>query len=358
MLDRLQALATDTSSEKRRELLSEISDLFLTDSELHSDRELLLFRDVLMRMLDLVDSDARKMFSNASANNTSLPRDLALRLANDEIDVAEPILQQSSVLTDTDMISITRDKGDDHRVAIARRENLSEPLTDALLEHGGQPVWQEVSGNKGAQFSEDGMARMIDRAADDAVLRDNLANRQDLSREVAEQLLPILPDDAKDRLTRLFEEDHDKAEKLLDDAQFKAQAESLATRQDRLDARILIRKIQNGQITLDDAVQQLAQHEQIREIALVLSSVADLPESVANNVLLQVKDEPSIVLCRSIGLSDTTFHKIALVRARKLRLPDSTAHRALAEYKKIDQASAQRAIRFVKMRQANNAATG
>ncbi|WP_350333050.1 DUF2336 domain-containing protein [Coralliovum pocilloporae] len=353
MLDRLTALASDTSSEKRRELLSEISDLFLTDSELHSDREILLFRDVLTRMLDLVDVDAREQFSNVSANNACLPRELALKLANDEINVAEPILKQSPVLTDNDMISISRDKGDEHRVALAKRETLSEPVTDALLEHGGKPVWQEVSSNKGACFSENGMNRMAEEACHDDVLRDNLAERHDLPKNVAEQLLPILPPDAKDRLARLFQLDHDKAEKLLDDAQFKAQAESLATRQDRLDARILIRKIQNGQISLDDAVNDLADHDQIREIALVLSSVAELPESVANNVLLQVKDEPSIVLCRSVDLSDGSFHKVALLRARKLRLPESTAHRSLSEYKKIDLPSAQRAIRFVKMRQAN-----
>ena len=110
MLSNLVDLAREGSSEKRRELLGEISNLFADGAEAHNDRETLLFGEVLTKLLDQVPVDDRVLVSNRVASLEQTPRQLALKLANDEAAVAAPVLQHSPVLTDEDLVTLASEK--------------------------------------------------------------------------------------------------------------------------------------------------------------------------------------------------------------------------------------------------------
>ncbi len=106
------------------------------------------------------------------------------RLARDEsIDVAAPILTQSSRLTDEDLLEIATDKGQDRLLAISKRAVLSEKVGDVLVARGDREVVLSVTRNQGARFSNTGYGRLVDKSIDDEVLAICVGMRKDIPRE-------------------------------------------------------------------------------------------------------------------------------------------------------------------------------
>src|SRR3546814_1733452 len=58
-------------------------------------------------------------------------------LANDEIEVAQAILERSRVLQDQDLIDVVMRRAEEHRMAIALRNDVSVAVAEALLEKSG-----------------------------------------------------------------------------------------------------------------------------------------------------------------------------------------------------------------------------
>jgi uncharacterized protein (DUF2336 family) len=154
MLERLLDMAHDTSSESRRELFRTVSDLFLDGAERYTDREITLFGEVITRLATRSAVGDRIKLAERVAALDKTPRELALRLADDDENrVAAPVLEHSSALTVEDLVELANRRDDDYRMAIARRSDLSEAVTDALVDHGDSEVLQTVTRNRGARFS-------------------------------------------------------------------------------------------------------------------------------------------------------------------------------------------------------------
>ena len=151
MLQTITDLAREKSSDKRRELLGRVADLFFDGAEHHTHQEAVLFRDIVLKMLNDVDLDGRAEFSERVASQQTLPVDVARQLAQDDVVVAGPMLQHSSVLTDDDFVELSKNLSPAHLESIAQRASLSGAVTDALIEHGTRAVWQKVSQKPGGR---------------------------------------------------------------------------------------------------------------------------------------------------------------------------------------------------------------
>ncbi|MHA1546814.1 MAG: DUF2336 domain-containing protein, partial [Alphaproteobacteria bacterium] len=192
MLSELEQLAGERSSEKRRELLNAVTDMFLDGSENHNSRELALFSHIMMDVLDEVTVEAKTELSVRVSSNPSTPHALALRLANETIAIAANVLQHSPVFTDDDLVAIAERHSQKHLLAISQRQSLNAPVTDLLIKRGDQQVTQMVSDNRGARFSSQGLRVLAEKSVNDPTLMKILANRDDLAKEIAETVLPLL----------------------------------------------------------------------------------------------------------------------------------------------------------------------
>ena len=121
-LDQLYDLARETSSESREALACAVSSVL--DKELTA-RESELVADVLIALLKQAAKDVRHAMAERLAIMDDVPLRLVLHLANDEIDIAKPILNKSSVLGDFDLLYIIKSKPAEYWREIAMREYLS-----------------------------------------------------------------------------------------------------------------------------------------------------------------------------------------------------------------------------------------
>ena len=131
--EHLLRLARDKSARGREELSEAVSDLFVGESEAPSDKERALMEAILHQLIREAESSVRRLMSEKLADIPTAPRDLIKMLANDEIEVAVPVLKKSTVLQDADLIEVIRNRTMEHQLVIAVREHVSEQVSGALV---------------------------------------------------------------------------------------------------------------------------------------------------------------------------------------------------------------------------------
>jgi uncharacterized protein (DUF2336 family) len=112
----------------------------------------------------------RLVLAESVKASRDLPRDLVLALARDVAMVATPMLKQSPLLADDDLLPIAQRATTAHRVAIAGRPALSARLAAALCHGGERPVILRLLANDGAAITGETLHALLDRFPDDAVL--------------------------------------------------------------------------------------------------------------------------------------------------------------------------------------------
>ena len=126
--------------EGRTRLVQIVGDLFFEDKLVLSERERLLMTDILRQLIHDVEITVRKALAIRLADESNAPPDLVSTLANDQVEVAHPILLKSTVLQDIELIEIVKHRTLEHPLAITMRKTLSEALSDALVDTGNAKV--------------------------------------------------------------------------------------------------------------------------------------------------------------------------------------------------------------------------
>ena len=143
----LEALSSETSSDKRRDVLCRVTDLFFLTAERQTADDITIFGNVMERIAYELEVEARAELSERISECDKAPRRLVRRLATDDIAVARPVLERSRVLTDDDLIQIAKTRFQTLLQAMAWRPELTAPVTDIIVERGESPVLQEVTKN-------------------------------------------------------------------------------------------------------------------------------------------------------------------------------------------------------------------
>jgi len=129
-----------------------------------------------------------------------LPRELALRLAEDVQAVASPVLLYSLVLTDDDLLAIIATASQDKLLAISRRKSVSAKVGSQLIERGDVRVVRSVLANPNAQLKETSLHRAMARYPGDEGVHEALVERPHLPPSVATKLVAKISDELVQRL--------------------------------------------------------------------------------------------------------------------------------------------------------------
>lgn len=120
-----------------------------------------------------------------AVESIELPANVIVRLSyDDDIAIAGPILEKSDVLTNETLAEVAKTKSPKHLAAIAARAQISETVTDILVDRGNAEVGYKVAGNPDARLSELGFVKLINQAKKDKVLAAAIAKRTDIPPEL------------------------------------------------------------------------------------------------------------------------------------------------------------------------------
>ncbi|MFI4965309.1 MAG: DUF2336 domain-containing protein [Caulobacterales bacterium] len=161
-------------------------------------------RDTAADILRIMAGDAAELVRKALAvtlkGSPLVPRDVALKLARDVESIALPMLNCSPVFLDEDLAEIVRLGGPVRQLAIARRPRLSQTVTDAIAEHGGERSVAAACANDNADFAEDALQQVMARFERHEKVLAAVAYRAVLPLAVTEKLVRLVGDQVRDHL--------------------------------------------------------------------------------------------------------------------------------------------------------------
>ena len=308
--EKLFSLAREKSSESRSALAATISDLFAMEGGTLSARERTLMLDILGRTIHDVEFSIRRRIGRDLASAPDLPRDLAVFLANDHIDIAYPILLKSPVLQDADLIEIVRNRTFEHQLAVAMRERLSEAVADALVETGERMVIDRLLRNSDARISIAAMEYLIEESRRVDSFREPILLRRELPPELARKMFLWVSAALRQTIIARFELPPEAVDGLLEAAVL---AEIGA-------APIDIRPKNAGQdladalVIMDSASPQLLlgilEAGEVSLFVSLLERLTDLPRSMVSEILFEPGAERLAITCRAIGIDKVVFGSI------------------------------------------------
>lgn len=147
-----------------------------------------LARDQLTRV--------RAILSQALHHVVDAPREVIRILAEDtEIEVSGPVLENSPVLTDADLLEIIEaGPATGGLNAISRRHNVSEQVADAIVGTDDIDAIADLLGNDSAQIREETLDDLIERADSIELWQAPLVGRPTLPKGAAERLARFVAD--------------------------------------------------------------------------------------------------------------------------------------------------------------------
>ncbi|GER07058.1 hypothetical protein JCM17843_13680 [Kordiimonadales bacterium JCM 17843] len=159
-----------------------------------------LAEDIFRALVKDAEVRVRKALSETLKENPSIPADVARTLASDVSEVALPVIEFSSVLTDKDLLDIIGTNDPERQVAVAKRATVSPDIADALAESGDEAVVSTLVGNDGAQIKDATFARVLDKYSGSDAVKTPLTKREKLPLAVAERLVTMVTESLRDHL--------------------------------------------------------------------------------------------------------------------------------------------------------------
>ena len=179
-IERFLPQISNIGADKRDELARQVALLFSASAATCAERDIVAFDQLFGDLVEQVGEETRSFMSSRLAPLSNAPHGIIVRLAADKIDVARPVLVQSVVLTDDDLLLLSSATGFDHMAAIAERAGLSARVSDVLIISGDDDVRISLARNGTAQITPRGFTRLAGQARDDRRMEQVLVDRPDL----------------------------------------------------------------------------------------------------------------------------------------------------------------------------------
>jgi uncharacterized protein (DUF2336 family) len=189
-------LASDREEGVRLRLTEKIANLAPDVSEAERDKIQALTFEALMVLSRDQAVKVRQILSATLKGVDGVPCDVIRQLASDmELVVSGPVLQFSPVLSDEDLLEIISSSHANGALnAIAKRANVSESVSDAVISSNERSAIADLLGNRSAQIREEALDLLAERATDIVEWHVPLVRRPRLSPKAAKRMAHYLAD--------------------------------------------------------------------------------------------------------------------------------------------------------------------
>ncbi len=196
-----------------------------------NDREQELISDVILTLMKQAQKDLRCAMAERIAVMDNVPLRMVLGFANDDIDVATPVLKYSTVLHDLDLAYILHSKGVEYGRVMANRAVLTPDMIDMLVDTKDFEIAVNLCQNDGIKLTQHAFDTYVIMAKDNDGLSKPLLSRHDLPVNIAKELYNFVGDELKKSIKKKFGSDvMAQAETIIDDVvaeMFEVQTSSL-----------------------------------------------------------------------------------------------------------------------------------
>jgi uncharacterized protein (DUF2336 family) len=354
LLDELQSTLAHGTVARRVETLRRVTDLFINGAVDFSNEQIALFDDVFQCLILHIETSAKALLSNRLAPINSAPPLTIRTLAFDDvIEVAGPVLSRSERLDDEALIETARNKSQAHLMAISTRRVLSGAVTDVLVLRGNDEVIQSTVNNPGAEFTERGFNRLVNRAEGDDNLATCVGLRPSIPRHLYLKLLAKASATVRARLEAANPQQAGEVPGAVREATRRARSASSAIAEQTAIAHGLVKSLfEDGRLD-EHQLASFAEGGKFDETNASIAALANVPVSIAETMMVETRAEGVMILARVAGISWSTVKAIINMRDELSDGEPTDLAACKDTYERLRPSTAQQVLRFHRMQQAS-----
>lgn len=317
--EQLEQLARIKEPEARSKLIRTlVGEYARSEDHEPTEMERELFSRIVLSVFDQLDRAARYELVVRLAKTDRIIPDLADRLAQEDYELSEPVIECSPMISQNGLMQIAKNGGNDKRKSTAKRPDLSEEMTDTMIARASRDVVHELLHNMAAPFSVRGTLALLIFANTEADVLAGIARRAledeaflQTQMDILETNCPLIPPPLKkaletgelQRLAKTIEERHDGSIDL-DGITYSRHEASI--------------QIANGELSFDAILRTLFEEGRLDAAIWLISRKINLADEVVSDTLKSDADGAIMRLMLQTGIHEKTYRDFLKARCEWL----------------------------------------
>jgi uncharacterized protein (DUF2336 family) len=311
-LNRLLKLAQTQDQASRKVVFENVVDLFLSAEGRLSDRERALMTGIIGQLLHEMEMRLRRDLAQRLSALEAGPHDLIVALANDEIEVARPILSASKVLSDSDLVEVVRHRSSEHQLAVAMRAPLSADVSQALIDQGDENVIERLLKNRDATLSRRALEYLVAEAQRVGRFQEPVLTRPELPADLAHRLFWYVSAALRSYVLEKFTIDEATVDDYVQDSARAVLSETPPPSADRQAAALVERLAETDELNERFLIGAL-RGGKIAAFVAGLAKLTRLNPLMVRRLLYDPNPEGLAVMCKAVGFDRSSFGSIFLL---------------------------------------------
>ncbi len=289
----VERLMQDPSPVSRSETAEKIATTFTT-TELDPN-ERAIAEDIFRVLMRDAQARVRQALSENLKAAPDISPDVARTLATDVSDsVAVPVVQFSEALSEADLLAIVRHHGEQRQVAVAGRADVTETVSEAIVDTGNEDAVAALVGNENAAIPDSTLERVSDEYGESERVQEPLVRRSELPVRVAEKLVAKVSDRLREHLVTQHALSESTATDLVLQSRERATMRLLAEGQERDMLGMAEQLRDNGRLTPSLLLRSLC----VGDMSFFEAAMAVLAGIPVSNAQILIHDQGQLGLRR------------------------------------------------------------
>ena len=333
-MGRLAQLAVNPQGTSREEIYLAVASLYRIQGTGLNARERALMHEILRRLTRDVEMAIRIALAERLADDASAPHDLIALLADDDIEVARPLILRNPLLTDEDALHLIAQFDTAHHEAIAGRPYIGERVSEALAKSDAETVLVALVRNATARISAAAYETLVEKSRVFAAIQEPLTQRPDLPPVLATKMCEWVSDALKSYISRHYRIAPAKLSDTLADAEASVKSEPVRPQTPVAESqhKLIDKLAQSGQLKAGFLLRVLHQG-QVDLFDLALARLIDVPLTISRQSFYEGGPKAVALACRAVGIDRCVFTTVYSLsrRARGMAFTVSPADMAEAD---------------------------
>jgi uncharacterized protein (DUF2336 family) len=278
--------------------------------------------EIFRGLVAKAEREIRQALAERLASSTWAPRDLICLLCADDIEIARPLIAQSPVLTDDDLIELLRTMAIEHQIEVARRGGIRNAVVSHILDQGQPAVLSALADNDTAELSDEALERLVEASREVAALRSPLVRHPAMTAELAQRLYGWVGESLRHAIIARFKVDTEALDRALEQAVDVAQSPVrrvgivLAQEEERRKMeRQLVAKLNDATQLKPGYLIRALREQRLTLFIAALAELACLDVAAIENAIENDRPELLALACTAAGVDRSAFATIvALIR--------------------------------------------
>lgn len=261
------------------------------------------------------------------------------------------------MLNQQDLIEIANKRGQEHMIAMTERGDIGEKLSEVLVDRGDDRVVEGLVRNVTAKIGRSTMEKVVARAESSETLQGPLAERPDLPADLMKDMLAFVTEDIKAKiLDQTNEVNSEKLDELLQDVGNKLGDQAPFKKGEKSKPEVLVARLKASGELDEQKLVELARQRQVPELICGLAELAELDMATTRRAITDRTGEGLAIICKSCGFSQATFSTLVNHVWPEAERSIEQSCSLVALYNQVTTQTAQRVMRFWRVRQSADAA--